>query len=104
MHIILVLHMHVRHICNEFIQCTKYMVLMFVLYIVHAVYMYELVCACVHVQKCVLYVQCIIFAVYHYAYVFLMCIVLFGTQVPILPSQTSVSTLLPVVIQRPPTV
>ena len=68
------------------------------------VYMYDLVYACVYVQKCVLYVQCIIFAVYHYAYVYLMCVVLFGTQVPILPSQTSASTLLPVVIQRPPTV
>ena len=79
---------------------TQYMVLMFVLYIVHAVYMYEL-CIHVYMYKCV---SCMCIAVYHYAYMYLMCVVLFGTQVPILPSQTSANTLLPVVIQRPPTV
>ena len=59
------------------------------------VYMY------VRVQVCVFYIQCI----------YLQCIaishvwcVLFATQVPILPSQTHVSTSLPVVIQRPSTV
>ena len=140
-------------------------------HIVHAVYMYELVYACVHVQMCVkcmcsalysgiyrshplptlwfalnltnppLVYTChvriklhgmpfgaegrhlffptpyipkptpcckfggksLIFAVYHYAYMYLMCVVLVGTQVPILPSQTHASMLLPVVIQRPPT-